>query len=625
MPTAHLGIDFGTSHTVAVLNRGGTAVPLLFDSSPILPSAVYADTETPLLVGTDAMNAARMEPARFEPNPKRRIDDGQVLLADKEFAVHELFAAVLGTVRRHCERVLGTMPATVTLTHPAVWGSARRLVLEDAAEAAGFVDARLLPEPVAAAMYFTQELRHEVPRGHGIVVADLGGGTFDASVVTRDDAGFTVLAVDGAENLGGVDIDHGLVDLLGIRFHDHPEWARMLNPTTMADRRARRALYDDVRTAKEQLSRRSRADLPVPLLDIDSHFTREELDQITRPLLERAVRITRAVARSSRLPQEQLGGVLLVGGASRMPLVASMLHAALGTAPVVLEQPELVVAQGATLDGLDASEVSPMHAMSGAAGSHTPVSPAPPHSAPVTAGSIAPPVLTPPVSAPPAPPPESATPQPEPLQRPPATVRTARLLLLLHSAVTAPMWTIFFGYLLADEHNVRGADFHFPAQLFVAFFFAGIPPMFALAPVILCVAAFQFKRRVPAVRLVAFLATAALTVLYAAPTAVVAMGGSPIYTWLLQVLVLLLIPMSAATALVLNTESAKQWFHHTPAVAVARPAFPKEVVIARIAMWIHTGVGVLWAPFLGLGLSLQIYRNTNGQDGVFSTDFFFTM
>lgn len=366
MPPSRLGVDFGTSHTVAVLDRDGAAVPLLFDSSPILPSAVYAEPDGRLLVGADAVNAARLEPARFEPNPKRRIDDGHVLLGDKEFGVVDLFAAVLTRVRQECERALGTPPAQVVLTHPAVWGSARRLVLEDAATAAGFVAAQMLPEPVAAARYLSRVLRHDLPEGSGLVVADLGGGTFDASVVAESGSAASVPAVDGIDGLGGVDIDHALVELLGQRYGDRPEWTRIVTPATMEDRRLRRLLYQDVRAAKERLSRHARAELPVPLVGGDTHVTRDELEALTRPLLERAVRVTQAVMRASRLPDERLSDVLLVGGASRMPLVASMLHQALGRPPIVLEQPELAVAQGAALVDEPAADAVPVAAAAAA-------------------------------------------------------------------------------------------------------------------------------------------------------------------------------------------------------------------------------------------------------------------
>lgn len=96
-----LGVDFGTSNTVAVARwPDGRARPILVDGSPLLPSAVFADTEGNLLVGRDAVHSARLDPARFEPNPKRRVDDGLVLLGEREFEVIELISAVLARVAR---------------------------------------------------------------------------------------------------------------------------------------------------------------------------------------------------------------------------------------------------------------------------------------------------------------------------------------------------------------------------------------------------------------------------------------------------------------------------------------------------------------------------------------------
>ena len=103
-----LGVDFGTSHTVAVLAwPDGTAQPLLFDGSPLLPSAVYADPSGALLVGQDAWHAARTGPQHFEPNPKRRIDEGLVLLGRRELPVEELIASVLARVAAEAVRVAG--------------------------------------------------------------------------------------------------------------------------------------------------------------------------------------------------------------------------------------------------------------------------------------------------------------------------------------------------------------------------------------------------------------------------------------------------------------------------------------------------------------------------------------
>ena len=349
---AHLGIDFGTSHTVAVLRRAdGRVEALMFGGTALLPSGVAAGRDGVLAVGADAAHSARTDPASFEPHPKRRIDDGTVLLGEREFAVEDLFAAVLGEVRRRCAEVARAVPEAVTLTHPAAWGPRRRRILRSAAAKAGFPDARLLPEPVAAAAYYTRELGHEVPVGAAVVVHDFGGGTFDAAVVRRTERGFEVLAVDGLDDLGGVDVDEALLQYLRSQYGDPDVWQRLLGPSTSADRRNARILREDVRSAKELLSGRTTADLHIPVLERDVHVTREELERITTPLLARAVEVTSAVVEESGVPADAITGVFLVGGGSRMPLAATLLHRELGRAPVIADHIEQVVAHGAILDG----------------------------------------------------------------------------------------------------------------------------------------------------------------------------------------------------------------------------------------------------------------------------------
>ncbi|SDE02551.1 Hsp70 family protein [Glycomyces harbinensis] len=345
-----LSIDFGTSHTVAALRHAsGNVESVLFDGSPLLPSAVFAEADGLLTVGGDARDAARRDPARFEPHPKRRVDDGTVLLGDLEFAVCDLFAAVLSKVRAECGRILGTAPNAVTLTHPAAWGPTRRLVLEDAAKAAGFVSVTLLPEPVAAATYYATALKHLVPVGAAVVVHDFGGGTFDASVVRRSQTGFEVLVVDGLDDLGGIDIDAAIVGHLEGHFGADEGWRRLLTPATPVQWRQWQSLYDEVRQAKERLSRHSSADLFIPVIDRELHLTRAELDALTRPLLARATRMVAAVIRSARLPESSVVGIFLVGGASRMPLVSTMLHQETGRPPTMIDRLEQVVAHGALL------------------------------------------------------------------------------------------------------------------------------------------------------------------------------------------------------------------------------------------------------------------------------------
>ncbi|MDN3241882.1 Hsp70 family protein [Glycomyces tritici] len=344
-----LGVDFGTSHTIAVVRRAdGSLRPLLFDGAPLMPSAVCADADGGILVGRDAVHAGRRHPERFEPNPKRLIDRPSTLLGAREYPISALIGAVLDAVAAECRRVVG-QPSQVTLTVPAEWGPARRQVIEDAAARSGLGQVRLVPEPVAAATYYAEALKHRMAVGASIVVYDLGAGTFDASVVRRTEHGFSTVALDGRSDLGGLDIDAALIEHLGTTYGDREGWKRLVNPSTVEDRRHFREFQEEVRGAKERLSRHQQSDIAIPILDVEAHLTRTELEQIAHPHLEQTIRVTQAVIRAAGLDVAASAGVFLVGGASRMPLVGTMLHRSLGLAPTVLDQPEVVVAEGSVL------------------------------------------------------------------------------------------------------------------------------------------------------------------------------------------------------------------------------------------------------------------------------------
>src|SRR2546423_8932063 len=341
---ARLGIDFGTTHTVAVLETAdGRVEPLLFDSSPLLSSAVYASPEGRLLTGRDGERYARLDPTRYEHNPKRRVDEATVLVG-RESPVPQVIAAVLGRVVGEAIRVGGGIPTQTVLTYPATWGRARKDVLARAAALAGLDPVVLVPEPIAAAAHFADVLRHTVRPGETVAVYDLGAGTFDASVVRRRPGGsWEVAACEGLPDIGGLDLDAALVGRLGatLAARDPQLWSRLANPDSTADRRAHRALWDEVRGAKQELSRTSSATVHVPLFETDTHVTREEFEAAAYPLLARTVEVT------AGLPQRGgRAGVYLVGGSSRIPLVATLLHQRLGVAPTLIDQPELVVALG---------------------------------------------------------------------------------------------------------------------------------------------------------------------------------------------------------------------------------------------------------------------------------------
>ncbi|MFF0314151.1 Hsp70 family protein [Micromonospora sp. NPDC005252] len=405
-----LGVDLGTSNTVAVLRwPDGRTRPLLMDGQPVSPSAVYADPDGTLHVGMDARRLAQADPARFEANPKRRVDEPTVQLGDRAYAPAELLAAVLTAVGRAAVDAVGFLPPAV-LTCPAAWDDTRRQVLADALLRAGWPQAaehtlagptppgtRLLREPVAAARYYTQVLHRPVPVGGAIAVFDFGGGTLDVAVLRNEgadpwgDSGFRVVADGGLPDLGGLDLDAALVqrvgELLGERHARR--WARLVRPSDPAQRRDQVRLWDEVRGAKETLSRSAVAPVAVPGVAEAVRLTREDVERVAAPLLHRAVQRAREVIATAGLRPDQLAGLFLVGGSSRIPLVARMLHAELGVAPTVLDQPELPVAEGALTD-LPLRRALPAYAGPQAAPTALPVPPPAGPPAPALAGPSTP-------------------------------------------------------------------------------------------------------------------------------------------------------------------------------------------------------------------------------------------
>ncbi|MFD0557513.1 putative pyrroloquinoline-quinone binding quinoprotein [Stackebrandtia endophytica] len=406
-----LAVDLGTTHTVAVVGRGDQRPrPLLFDDSPLLPSGVFLSADGTMHTGKDAWRLARTEPDRFEPYPKRRIDDGTVLLGDRELSISQLFATIL---RRVASEAVGSgmSPRGVVLTHPADWGPVRRQVLEQAATEAGFDDVRLLPEPIAAAAYCTRELERDIPDKGSVAIFDFGGGTFDVAVVQRDpdsSTGWRTLAVGGLDDLGGLDVDNTLVGHLGqlVSDRDSALWQRIHQPDSPVDRRDRQAFWTEVRAVKEMLSRASTAPVALPGDGmVNLHLTRDELTRLADPLIARAVDETRRTLQRAEVEPSKLSVLLLVGGSSRMPQVATSLHAKFGIAPLVPDQPELPVAYGALAHAMTEAPQPPSTSSprwAGVEGVSPPGGqPSPPVSSPPGDGWSSPPVSTPPVSTPP--------------------------------------------------------------------------------------------------------------------------------------------------------------------------------------------------------------------------------
>ncbi|TCP53243.1 chaperone protein HscA [Tamaricihabitans halophyticus] len=366
-----VAVDFGTSSTcVAVSVRGQEPQAVVIDGAPLMSSAVYAAPDGTLFVGQEAERQAAVDPSRYEPNPKRRIDEGELLLGDTVLQVTEVVRAVLRRAVDEARRVANNAEVDVlVLTHPADWGAIRGRVLRQAANGLGR-EITLVPEPVAAAVFHAatfapadgnehRTVEVSAQPGETLAVLDLGGGTVDVSVVRRTDprqdpaharrGGFQVLATRGDPSFGGADIDQALLEHVGgtVAEADTAAWRELVEGRELPDRRRRRVLRQDVRGAKETLSRHAYTDVPMPPPFADAHVTRVDLEELITEPLSRAAELTVAAIDEAGLRPKQLTAIFLVGGSSRIPMIARLLHARTGVMPTTLDQPETVVARGA--------------------------------------------------------------------------------------------------------------------------------------------------------------------------------------------------------------------------------------------------------------------------------------
>ncbi|WP_410596030.1 type VII secretion-associated protein [Amycolatopsis sp. lyj-23] len=372
--TVRVAVDFGTSSTCVVASVNGREPQVVvIDGQPLMSSAVYAAADGTLFVGQEAERQAAVDPSRYEPNPKRRIDEGELLLGENVLRVTDVVHAVLGRAVAEARRLAGDAEVDLlVLTHPADWGAIRTRLLRQAAGGLAR-EVALVPEPVAAAVYHAatfapQDVTNDRTvefsgrPGDALAVLDLGGGTVDVSVVrrlppetARDRAGrpqrggFQVLATRGDPGFGGADIDQALLEHIGslVSAADPAAWRELVEGRELADRRRRRVLRQDVRGAKETLSRHAYTDVPMPPPFADAHVTREDLERLIAAPLGRAVELTVAAIGDAGLRPKQLTAIFLVGGSSRIPMISRLVHERTGVVPTSLDQPETVVARGA--------------------------------------------------------------------------------------------------------------------------------------------------------------------------------------------------------------------------------------------------------------------------------------
>lgn len=362
-----LAVDFGTTATAAAVcgPDGSISGLVLADGSATMPSSVFAGPAG-LLVGRRADRAAADEPDRYEPTPKRCVGRRSVLLGDKEFRpanlIAAVYAAIIGeAVRQHDN----TPPSKLVLTHPVAWTDARLAVLSDAAEIAGtemriaLPEPIFIPEPVAAAAHYASPRSgddaanvRDAPGGEEfLVVYDLGGGTFDATVLRKEGSDFEVLASGGIDPLGGFDLDSHLLNYLGTRYcrpvaPDLWQTYAAPDPSDQVAGARRRALEVTTRQLREDLSAQNQQTIRMPGLPDEVLVTRPELETVIRDDIEATVAELCATVDRAGLTMDQVACVYRIGGAARTPLVGALLDQ-LHRPVRVVDHPKTVVCLGA--------------------------------------------------------------------------------------------------------------------------------------------------------------------------------------------------------------------------------------------------------------------------------------
>ena len=345
--TYMLGLDLGTTYTAAAVWRDGSAeMVALGTHSHVIPSVVHLRDDGTLITGEAAVRRSLSDPGRTAREFKRRLGDPTpILLGGTPLAAVDLMTALLRDVLAAVSERHGGPPTAVALTHPANWGQFKIDLLRQAADACGLRDVTLVTEPVAAAVDYAAGAR--VPVGEVVAVYDLGGGTFDAAVLRRTASGFETLGEPvGLERLGGIDFDHAVVAHVERSISETLQTMDRKDPEVAG---ALSRLRQECVTAKEGLSEDSEVVVPVALPGVWSEvrLTRGEFEQMIAPALVEPLRAFRRGVASAGISANDIHTVLLVGGSSRVPLVAETVAGELGRPVAVDTHPKHAVALGA--------------------------------------------------------------------------------------------------------------------------------------------------------------------------------------------------------------------------------------------------------------------------------------
>jgi len=346
-----IGIDLGTTNSCVAVMEGGKPVVIANTEGVRTTPSVVAFTKTgERLVGEPAKRQAVTNADKTISSIKRHMgSDYRVTIDDKKYSPQEISAMILQKLKADAESYLGETVNEAVITVPAYFNDAQRQATKDAGKIAGLDVKRIINEPTAAALAYGLDNEKE----QKIMVYDLGGGTFDVSIIEIGDGVIEVLATSGDNRLGGDDFDERITRYMLSEFKNTE------GVDLSGDKMAMQRLREAAEKAKKELSSAATTNINLPFITatsegpkhFDMNLTRAKFDELTHDLIERTVVPVQNALKDAGITASELGKVLLVGGSTRIPAVQDKVKQLTGHEPSKSLNPDECVAIGASIQG----------------------------------------------------------------------------------------------------------------------------------------------------------------------------------------------------------------------------------------------------------------------------------
>ena len=345
-----IGIDLGTTNSCVSVMEGGEAKVITNPEGNRTTPSVVAFKDGEIVVGEAAKRQAVTNKDTVS-SVKRVMGSSEKISANgKTYTPQEISAMILQYLKKYAEEYLGEPVTKAVITVPAYFNDAQRQATKDAGKIAGLDVERIINEPTAASLAFGID---KTDKEQKVLVFDLGGGTFDVSIIDMSEGTFEVLATAGDNHLGGDDFDNVIVDWMA------DEFKKQYNIDLKADRMALQRMKEAAEKAKKDLSGTLQAHISLPFISANQsgplHFetdlTRANFDKMTKFLVDRTVVPVKQALKDAGLSPNDLNQVLLVGGSTRIPAVQEAVKKELGKEPNKSVNPDEVVAMGAAIQG----------------------------------------------------------------------------------------------------------------------------------------------------------------------------------------------------------------------------------------------------------------------------------